>query len=365
QQLNTTTEAWKKWVQSCRLPSKYQEEVIRSALTLKLHQYTPTGAFTAATTTSLPEDSGSERNWDYRFCWPRDSYFTATVFHRLGKLDEVGAYIDFLSRLLDTDVTNRFQPIYGIDGERDLTEYLLKHLSGYQNNPPVRIGNAAYDQVQNDLYGQLIMSIAPLCFEPTLQTADRPFPKVLLEELLCQIEQRLEQPDAGLWEFRTISQVHSYTLLTHWKGAQVTKQIAAHKQWKELEKKADQLEQQARTLLQQKCWNEEKGAYMSDYTQRHMDGSLYMLVHWDFHPQADPRNHRHLRSLEQALAGKHRLMFRYKHADDFEQPSKATFTICSFWYVEALAKLGYRDKAQKQFDFLISCANPHGLFSED
>lgn len=214
-----TRDYWRHWVKRSRIPRDYQSEVIRSALVLKLHQFEDTGAIIAATTTSLPEFPGSGRCWDYRFCWLRDAYFSLNAFERLGHFDEMERFLFYLRTILESH-GNELQPVYSVSGEAELNEYILDHLAGFRGEQPVRIGIQAHEHTQNDIHGEMILAISRMLLDSRFVgfeglTGACP----LIERLLEQVDQRLEEPDAGLWELRGAEQLHTFTLLTHWAGA--------------------------------------------------------------------------------------------------------------------------------------------------
>jgi len=188
--LALTRAYWEKWVKHCVLPERFQEPVIRSALALKLHQYEDTGAITAAATTSLPEHDGSGRNWDYPYCWLRDSVFTLGALRRLGHFEEMEGFVSYLHGIAAASPKGRLQPVYGLSGEPELVERTLDNLSGYRGNRPVRVGNAAYGQVQHDVYGELAAAIAPLHTDVRFRDLDRS--TRLLHKLMDRIEQFME-----------------------------------------------------------------------------------------------------------------------------------------------------------------------------
>ena len=223
--LASTVEHWRDWVKRTRVPRDYQREVIRSALVLKLHQYEDTGALLAATTTSLPEHPGSGRTWDYRYCWLRDSYFTLNALERLGHATEMERFLVFLRNLAE-ERGGELQPVYTISGADEAEETELPHLAGYRGEQPVRIGNQAFHHLQNDVYGEMILAVSRLILDARF-TGSIATPRAveLVGELLEQIETRLEDPDAGLWELRGVRRLHSFTLLMHWAGARRAAEI--------------------------------------------------------------------------------------------------------------------------------------------
>src|SRR5690606_34930621 len=199
--------------------------VARSALALKLHQYEQTGAITAATTTSIPEYRGAGRNWDYRYCWLRDAYFTLNAMRRLNQFEETEGFVSYLANVA-MNAGDHLQPVYGISGEAELTERIVEHLAGYQGDRPVRVGNAAYAQVQNDVYGEMMAAIAPMFLDVRFEHLHGSHHVALVRHLLDRIEATMESPDAGIWEIRATPKLHAFSLLMHWLGAKVGGRIA-------------------------------------------------------------------------------------------------------------------------------------------
>lgn len=362
--LERTTEYWRRWVKHTRVPREYQEEVVRSALVLKLHQFEDTGAIIAATTTSLPEFPGSGRNWDYRYCWLRDTYFSLNAFERLGHFDEMEKFLAYLLNLCRRFGDDRLQPLFAVNGEDQLVEEILEHLDGYQGEKPVRIGNQAYEHIQNDVYGESILSISRLLL-------DRRFVGLeglgsvrrVLHQLLGQIERRMEDPDAGLWELRHTQQLHSFTVLTHWAGANRAIELAEVLGDADLAERARAATAMARHLLETRCWSDKRGALTQAAGADNLDAAMLLALHFGFFADGDPRAESHVKAIEKQLRlGK--LLRRYDVEDDFGH-QEAAFTVCSFWLVEALAIVGHHDEARALFDELLRLSNPVGLYSED
>ncbi|MBI4231210.1 MAG: glycoside hydrolase family 15 protein [Planctomycetes bacterium] len=361
--LQRTVSYWRKWVRNCALPPDYQREVIRSALTLKLHQFDDTGAIIAATTTSLPEGPGTGRTWDYRYCWLRDAYFTLSAFRRLSHFDEMERFIGYLHNLARLH-PGRLQPVYGIGGETDLQERTLGHLAGYRNQGPVRIGNAAHAHQQNDVYGEMILAIAPLFLDHRFEGSPMQNPDRLLRQLVAAIEARMTQPDAGIWEFRNKRQHHTFTLLMHWAGARQAGRIARLRRQTGLARRAERIALWARSTILRGSWRRGARFFAQAVGSREPDASLALMSSLGFLAPDDPRTRSHLEGLARSLRAGHGLLHRYVHADDFGK-SRAIFTVCNFWYVETLAQVGEKGRARELFERLLGYANPLGLFSED
>ncbi|MEZ5965718.1 MAG: glycoside hydrolase family 15 protein [Planctomycetota bacterium] len=359
-----TRDSWRRWVKSGRIPRDWQREVIRSALTLKLHQFDDTGALIAATTTSLPEAPASARTWDYRFCWLRDAYFTVAAFERMGFTEEMERFLLYLRNVCEAS-NGELQPVYGIGCEPVLEEIELRHLKGYRGDGPVRIGNKAYEQRQNDVYGELILAISRLVLDVRFHgTEGMAGAGQLVKNLLRQIEQRLDEPDAGLWELRGTRQVHTFTLLAHWAGAQRTVDLACAMGDDALRTRALDISERASRLLMERCWNDEIGALTQGIGLPNLDASSLLALHFGFFRREDPRAKRMVAAIAQQLRLPNGLLRRYDVADDFGVP-EAAFTVCTFWLAEALAMVGRQEEARELFDSVLALHNGLGLFSED
>lgn len=359
--LNRTRAYWERWVKHTTLPGVLEGEVIRSALVLKLHQFEDTGAITAAATMSLPEHDGAGRNWDYRYCWIRDAYFTLRATRRLGHFEELEAFVNFMKNLAGN--VDHLQPVYGISGASDLSEVVLEHLDGYLGNKPVRAGNAAYAQRQHDVYGEMIACIAPLFLDRRFETSDAGSGLRLVRRLLDQIERTMEAPDAGIWEFRAEPRVHAFSLLMHWTGAEVAARIGNRAGDTELLAKAVRLSGRARELIEQ-CYVGAEGFYGDAIGGANADASLFMMINLGFLRPDHASSRTHLRRLAERLRTRDHLLRRYVHHDGLGETHN-TFTVCGFWYAEALARLGDKHAALDNCTALLGHANHVGLFSED
>ncbi|MDO7850439.1 glycoside hydrolase family 15 protein [Hymenobacter convexus] len=359
--LSATGDYWRKWVKNMSIGNFHQDAVIRSALALKMHQYEDTGAIIAASTTSLPEAPGSTRNWDYRYCWMRDTYYILTAFNNIGHFEEMERYFHYIANI-STKVQGKYQPLYGISGSSELVEQELD-LAGYLGNQPVRIGNDAYTHVQNDVYGQVLVALLPLYVDQRFVNRERANPATLMYEALHLIRATMDVPDAGLWEFRNLAQYHCYTYLFHWAGAHAARQTARALGNEQMETLATELLDEAARRIEQ-CYSEELGAYTNAIGSPHLDASTLQLILMGYLDPASDRARRHLEALEKELMTPEGLFYRYRHADDFGTP-ETTFLICSFWYVEALACVGRLDDAIREFEKLIGYTNHLGLLSED
>ncbi|MGF1609782.1 MAG: glycoside hydrolase family 15 protein [Kiloniellales bacterium] len=354
---------WREWCRYLSLPFEWQEAVIRAAITLKLCSFEESGAVLAAMTTSIPEAPGSSRNWDYRFCWLRDTYFVVHALNRLGATRTMEAYLGYIANIVAMAPDGYLQPLFGITLETKLPEHQADSLAGYRGLGPVRLGNGAHTQIQNDGYGSVILATAQSFFDHRLSHMGDVALFRRLETLGEQAVKRWNQPDAGLWELRTRAAVHTYSAVMCWAGCDRLAKIAAHIGeadrsifWR---RHADEL----RHEILQRGWNEQVGSFASTFDGDEIDASLLLLPQLGFIEADDPRFLGTLKRIEALLRrGNH--IFRYASADDFGLPETA-FTVCTFWYIDALVAVGRADEARALFENMLSCRNPLGLLSED
>ena len=359
--LNKTINYWQDWVRHCTIGPMWQEAVIRSALTLKMHQYEDTGAITASTTTSLPEHPGSGRNWDYRFCWMRDSFYTLNALSAIGQFEELEKYSNYIENI-SVNTKLRYNPVYNILGNEDFEEKELD-LAGYLGNKPVRIGNQAKEHIQNDVYGQILVSLLPLYTDERLSTIRRQRSKDLVMDLLNDIANTMDEPDAGLWELRNMSFRHCYTFQFHWAGASAAIKIAKYLDDEIMLDYATKIRDDAAAQIE-RCYKPELKAYSSAIENDRLDASQLQLITMGYLDPKSERARDHLKALEDELRTDNGLFYRYKHEDDFGKP-QSTFLICAYWYVEALAAVGRLKEATEIFDNLLKYTNHLGLHSED
>lgn len=360
--LRRTQVYWNTWVKHTAVPGRFQEQVIRSALVLKLHTYEDTGAVTASATTSLPEWPGSGRNWDYRFCWLRDSYFTLRAMRRINHFEELEAFVGFIKNVASRNP--RLQPVYGISGEAGIEEEVLPHLAGHDGSGPVRRGNDACKQVQFDAYGEVIAILAPFFLDVRLREHVSENSLALIERLLSTIDQVLLRPDAGIWEIRDDNRVHTFSLLFHWVGGMLAARIGETLGNESLRQAGLEVAKKA-SLAIESTWVPDRGFYADSLTSHNEDAALLMLINLGYLTADNPRAHSHLAALERKLAVGDHLMHRYVHHDGIGDDHGATFTICGLWHVEALARLGHMDRAEQALEKLMAHANHVGLLSED
>jgi len=359
--LQKTTGYWQQWVKNTSIGNMYQDEVIRSSLALKIHQYEDTGAIIAASTTSLPEHHGSGRTWDYRFCWLRDAYYILQAFNNIGHFEEMERYFNYIANI-SVNESGRYQPLYSITGEKLLTEREIP-LKGYLGNQPVRIGNQASEHIQNDVYGQVLISLLPLYTDERFVLEERSDSSSWISSLLKKIEAVIDEPDAGLWEFRDIDGYFCYTYLFHWAGCHSAIKIAQRIKDTKLEAWARRLLDKAVEQIEG-CYDENRKVYQQAKEKPYMDASTLQLIMMGYLDPSSEKAREHLKAVEKELAGPNGLFFRYKHEDDFGLP-QSTFLITAFWHVEALACVGRLDEAIEKFEKLLKYGNHLGLLSED
>jgi glucoamylase len=360
--LEKTKIYWQNWIKTTSIPNIYQEEIIRSALVLKLHQYEDTGGIIASGSMSLPEFDQSGRNWDYRYCWMRDSYYTLNAFNSLGHFEESERYFQYIENIIASE-SERIQPLYSITGKKKITEIVLD-LKGYLgNNEPVRVGNDAYTHIQNDVYGQVLVSLLPIYVDKRLNIARHSKSFDIILFLLERIEATMFEPDAGLWEFRNLKQLHCYTFLFHWAGSKAALKIGEDLGNEVIVEKAKKLINLASEQIE-KCYLPEKQAYAQAVGSKYLDASCLKLITMNYLDAQSDRAKNHLKALEAELKTEQGLFYRYLHEDDFGTPH-TTFLICAFWYAEALACVGRMNDSIHVFENLLKYSNHLGILSED
>lgn len=357
-----TKNYWQNWVRGLAIPFEWQEAVIRAAITLKLCTYEDTGAVIAAMTTSIPESADSGRNWDYRYCWLRDSYFTIRGLNSLGATKTMSAYLRYIVNV-SYEAHDNLQPVYSITGRADLTERIVDSLPGYRGMGPVRVGNQAYVQVQNDVYGAVVMAATQYFFdqrvpEPgTIENFQR------LEILGERAAQLYDQPDAGIWEYRGRKRVHTFSAVMCWAACDHLAKIAERLQVPERTAYWQQTADRMHADICNRAWDETKQAFTESFGRPELDASMLLLHSLGFIRADDPRFLSTITAIESELRRGDHLM-RYGVADDFGEPENA-FNICTFWYIDALAATGREDEARELFEKMLSCRNSLGLLSED
>ncbi|HAZ14670.1 MAG: hypothetical protein A2X86_12490 [Bdellovibrionales bacterium GWA2_49_15] len=360
-----TKDYWNTWVKHCSIPSMFQAETIRSALALKLHCYEDTGAILAALTTSLPEEPGSGRNWDYRYCWLRDSHFVLSAFHNLGHFEEMEGFLKFFLGIAQKheDSHERLAPVYTLSQELPLPETRHPLWHGYNGYGPVHTNNQAAEHVQNDVYGEMVLTLSPIYFDERfvhLRTKDH---ENLLAHLARHCERSISQPDAGLWEVRNGWQDHSFTNLMCWAGLERISRIQNFHHMPNFT--FDPIEARDRALIAVLKAAAE-GSIRNGPNDISFDSALSLATILRFPDEKlclatlrDIQKHLALGTTKPASS----FFYRYIRNDDFGKPDSA-FVICSFWIAQALARLGHRDEAISILKDTTQACNHLGLLSE-
>jgi GH15 family glucan-1,4-alpha-glucosidase len=358
-----TASYWCTWARRLAIPLEWQDAVIRAAITLKMSLFEDTGAIVAAMTTSIPEAPNSGRNWDYRFCWLRDAFF---VVRALNSLSEVGTMEDYLRWLNNIVVRSRgghIQPLYGIGQEEQLPEAILGHLPGYRGQGPVRVGNQAQEHFQHDVYGNIILGASQSFHDHRLFRRAGRTEFGYLEAVGEQAFLVHDQPDAGMWELRTRARIHTSSALMCWAACDRLAKVASTlmlperiRFWRE---RADKV----RDRILREAWSEQRQAFTESFGGRDLDASALLMVEVGFIDPNDARFIATVDALERSLCdGPY--MRRYEAPDDFGKPETA-FNICTFWRIDALARIGRRGQAREIFEVMLKSRNPLGLLSED
>jgi pentatricopeptide repeat protein len=358
-----TQDYWHRWSRGLSIPFEWQDAVIRAAITLKLCTFEDTGAVVAALTTSIPEAADSGRNWDYRFCWLRDSYFVVQALNRLGATQTMERYLSYIMNIAAEAGDDELKPLYGISGRSVTDESIVESLSGYRGMGPVRRGNQAVEQVQHDVYGAVVLSAMQFFFDRRLIKSGTVADFKRLEALGEWARRKYDQPDAGLWEYRGRKRVHTFSSIMCWAACNRLAKIAVAvgeaeraRYWNE---KAEHIRQQ----IEEHAWDEKQGAFTESFGRPEMDASLLTMHDLGFLSADDPRFISTIDCIGQHLR-RDKYLFRYDAADDFGKPENA-FNICTFWYIDALASIGRVDEARDLFENMLSMRNPLGLLSED
>jgi GH15 family glucan-1,4-alpha-glucosidase len=363
-QLEATLDWWQTWVRGLSIPFEWQEAVIRSAITLKLCNYEETGAIVAALTTSIPEAPNTQRNWDYRYCWIRDSFFVIRVLNALGVTRTMEDYIRFITDIVDDAHDGGIQPVYSIARESNLEEVISADLTGYRGMGPVRFGNQAYVQKQNDVYGALVLACTHVFFDKRLirQSSNASLFEQL-EAIGRRAEEVFDQPDAGPWELRNSAAIHTFSAIMSWAACDRLAKIA------EVVGRADRIDRwrsaadRLRETILQRAWSDKRRSLASTFDGHDLDASMLLVEPLGFLEADDPR----FRMTVDAIGAELKrgdFLFRYVVKDDFGHPETA-FTICTFWYIDALVALGRREEARALFETMLARRNRHGLLSED
>ena len=358
-----TASYWQHWTRRLALPLEWQQAVIRAAITLKLCQFEETGAIVAAMTTSIPEAPSTERNWDYRYCWLRDAFFVVRALNSLSEVGTMEDYLRWLNDVVRSSHGGHVQPLYGIGLEKQLTENVVPHLAGYRGMGPVRVGNQAYEHFQYDVYGNIVLGAAQAFHDHRLLRRADETDFIALEGMGEQAWRFHDQPDAGMWELRTRARVHTSSSLMCWAACDRLAKIAgvfgkpdrvAH--WRG---RADSIRSKILTL----SWNDDRKAFAESFGGKDLDASALLMAEVGFIDPKDPRFISTVEALEGTLCDGP-FMRRYEAPDDFGRPETA-FNVCSFWRIDALARIGRTAQAREIFEALLAHRNHVGLLSED
>jgi GH15 family glucan-1,4-alpha-glucosidase len=355
---------WRNWSHRLALQPEWQEAVIRAAITLKLCSYEPTGAVVAAMTTSIPEAPRTGRNWDYRYCWVRDAYFVIQALNSLAAMRTLENYYRWIMNIVAAERENgHIQPVYGVALERALIERTAPSLPGFKNDGPVRIGNQAYEHFQHDTYGNLILGAAQAFVDTRLfvRAGKDEFQQL---ELVGEHAFRLhDEPDAGIWELRSRARVHTSSSVMCWAACDRLSKIAAYLGERERaiawRNRANLIREKILAL----AWSERRQAFVESFGGEYLDASVLLMGELGFVDGKDPRFISTVEQLEKVL-GRGPFMMRYEAADDFGVPETA-FSVCAFWRLDALARIGKREQAREIFQSLLDARNHLGLMSED
>lgn len=361
--LSETTHYWRAWVRTLSVPLEWQEAVIRAAITLKLCAHEETGAIVAALTTSIPEHEGSQRNWDYRYCWLRDAYYVVQALNRLGAADLLENYLVYLRNIIDSAKGGHVQPLYGVGLEPSLTERFAGHLPGYRGMGPVRVGNQAHEHLQHDVYGQIVLSTVQAFFDQRLFRPATVEDFRALEPVGERAFELHDQPDASLWEFRGRENVHTYSAVMCWAACD---RLGNAAQQLGLMERADYWNDRAakvRKTIEKGAFNEKVGRFAATFGGEELDASLLQLVDVRFVSPEDPRMAATIKAVEEGLR-RGPYMLRYAVPDDFGEP-KTAFNICTFWLIEVLHMSGRSDEARDLFEEMLGRRTAAGLLSED
>ena len=362
--LEETRRYWHRWVRGLSLPFEWQNEVIRAAITLKLCTYEDTGAVLAALTTSIPEAASSGRNWDYRFCWLRDSFYVVKALNRLGVTNTMESFLGYLNNIVgELGSPEQLQPVYGISGQSTLEERTVDTLPGYRGMGPVRVGNQAYRQIQNDVYGAIVLSATQQFFDQRLARTGGRQEFERLEALGARAVELFDQPDAGLWEYRGRKEVHTYSSVMCWAACDRLGRIARHLGLGDRAGHWSGIATDLHEKISAAAWNPDRESFMGTFGGDAMDASLLTLADLGFVRPQDPRFMGTLQAVENDLR-RGSYLFRYMNPDDFGMPETA-FNICTFWYIDALAAVGRHREARELFCNMLDRRNDLGLLSED
>jgi len=360
--LRATVAYWQTWVKHCDIPADHQDEVIRSALALKLHCFEDTGAIVAAMTTSIPESPGSGRTWDYRYCWLRDAYYTLGAFRLLGQFEEREQFLHYLLNVAASTPDLDLAPLYRIDGRTDLDERILDAWPGYLGHGPVRVGNGAAAHKQFDVYGEMVLALTPLFLDARFREQVTPPILDLVTRLTRKAVSVAGRPDAGIWELRTEWRPQTFSSLMCWAAADRMRRIAAAHRPAIAQEFAVAAEA-IRDEVLARAVDVTRGTLVADYGGTELDAALLQAITLRLLAPDDPRAGATIDAVraDLSLGG---WLRRYRADDGFGAPTVA-FTLCTFWLVEALARVGRLAEARAVLAHLRDVRAPLGLLAED
>ena len=353
---------WRNWCSKTPTFELYNDEILRSAITLKLLTFEKTGAVLAAVTTSIPETIGEVRNWDYRFCWIRDASMVIKVFTKLGHKKIVKNFISYILNLIP-DKNEKLQIMYGINGEKNLKEKTLDYLKGYENSKPVRVGNAAYLQKQNDIYGILMDAIHYQIIKFNDDNEKYEELWSIVKSIVWVVANNWKLPDKGIWEFRNEDKHFTFSKVLCWVAIDKAIKVSYLIQNGVSAKKWKPLREEIYNDIMENAWNNNLEAFTQSYDSKHLDASVLLMEPYGFIDAKNEKYIKTVKAIEKELSNDG-LMFRYKNKDDFGSPT-SSFTVCTFWLIDSLFKIGEESKAKKMFNQLLKHSNHLNLFSED
>jgi GH15 family glucan-1,4-alpha-glucosidase len=358
-----TESHWRQWTRRLAIPPEWQDAVIRAAITLKLCQFEETGALIAAMTTSIPEAPASGRNWDYRYCWLRDAFFVVRALNSLSEVDTMEHYLRYLANVVGQAADGHLQPVYGIALEKGLEEREVTTLAGYRGMGPVRVGNQAFEHHQHDVYGNVVLASAQSFFDQRLLRPATAQDFTRLERVGEQAYRVYATPDASMWELRTRERIHTSSALMCWAACDRLARIAEHRALPERERAWRERAAEIRAAIESRAFDPARGSFMESFGGSDVEAGLLLMAEVGFLPPGDARFAGTVSLIEQRLR-RGRYLFRYAAADDFGLPTTA-FNVCTFWYIDALARTGRRDEARDLFAHMLAARNHLGLLSED